>query len=92
MAVAGQLWPHIGAALASLVQDKLPALLDQNRPRWMTAIELHTFTLGNEPPQVNGVKVLPVSCSFETSCLPSVNSGADQSLMIVCYMMELRRV
>ncbi|KAK9865697.1 hypothetical protein WJX84_002675 [Apatococcus fuscideae] len=84
--VIGQLWPHVSSALVSLVQDKLPPLLDENRPRWMTAIELHTFTLGNEPPQVNGVKVYHSDAVTDEVVIEvDVAWGGTQQFQLVVY-------
>ena len=70
----------------SLVQDKLPPLLDENKPRWMTAIELHTFNLGDEPPQVNGVKVIKFSISSD---LPSRNTFQYYQFQMLMLMPSL---
>ena len=52
-----QLWPHAAAAAAAKVRESLEPALAANKPRWMTEISLHTFTLGDAAPHVGAIKV-----------------------------------
>ncbi|MCJ1425923.1 hypothetical protein MMC29_003824 [Sticta canariensis] len=52
-----QLWPHAATAAASKVRESLEPALAANKPRWMTDIALHTFTLGDAAPYVAAIKV-----------------------------------
>ena len=52
-----QLWPHAAAAAAAKVREELEPALSKAKPRWMTDICLHTFTLGDAPPHVSAIKV-----------------------------------
>lgn len=52
-----QLWPHAATAAAAKVRESLEPALAANKPRWMTDISLHTFTLGDAAPYVAAIKV-----------------------------------
>ncbi|EIE19981.1 hypothetical protein COCSUDRAFT_44371 [Coccomyxa subellipsoidea C-169] len=52
-----QLWPHVSSAAAVTVRDMADPILAQNKPKWISRISLHTFTLGDIPPRVSGCKV-----------------------------------
>ncbi|BDA51337.1 Synaptotagmin-2 [Coccomyxa sp. Obi] len=51
------LWPHASTAAAGMVRDMADPILKQNKPKWMSNVSLHTFTLGDIPPRVSGCKV-----------------------------------
>ena len=52
-----QLWPHASTAAAAKVREELEPMLALNKPRWMTDLSLHTFTLGDAAPHVAAIKV-----------------------------------
>ncbi|KAK9812293.1 hypothetical protein WJX73_010507 [Symbiochloris irregularis] len=60
-----QLWPHAAAAAAAKVREELEPALSRSKPRWMTDICLHTFTLGDAAPHVSAIKVYKQSDVLE---------------------------
>ncbi|CAL5226034.1 g8845 [Coccomyxa viridis] len=51
------MWPHVAAAAGHMIRKLADPLLQQNKPKWMSNVSLHTFTLGDIPPRVFGIKV-----------------------------------
>ena len=66
---SGQLWPHVSTAATGIVREQIDPLMAQNKPKWISDINLHNFNLGEEPPSISGVKVC--SQSFHCSTLQS---------------------
>lgn len=51
-------------AATDIVGEQLNPLLALNKPKWISDIHLHNFNLGDEPPNISGIKVsLPSSAS-----------------------------
>ncbi|KAK9800178.1 hypothetical protein WJX73_004159 [Symbiochloris irregularis] len=53
------MWPYISAGAEKQVWEMIPAMLEQNKPTWMTTLALKQFELGDVPPMIEDVKVFP---------------------------------
>lgn len=68
--VMGQLWPRVNKALSTMGRQQLDPLMKESKPSWITSVMLDRFDLGDNAPQVSGVKVYQ-----------SGASGADEIIM-----------
>ncbi|DBA72057.1 TPA: hypothetical protein ACH3X2_010790 [Trebouxia sp. C0005] len=68
--VMGQLWPRVNKALSTMGRQQLDPLMKESKPSWITSVILDRFDMGDNAPQVSGVKVYQ-----------SAASGADEVIM-----------
>ena len=80
-----QLWPHAATAAAAKVREELEPALAANKPRWMTDISLHTFTLGDAAPHVAAIKV--ITRLYAANCCCIVLFDVALSIKVVFYAM-----
>lgn len=54
-------------AATGIVREQLDPQLAMNKPKWISDIYLHNFSLGDEPPAISGVKVKPIPALVATT-------------------------
>ena len=68
-AALAQLRPYVCLAAAEAAKELINPLLEEQRPPWMTKIEVTRLELGPRPPTIEGVKVFPPTPSQQSDAV-----------------------
>lgn len=84
--VMGQLWPRVNKALSSMGRQQLDPLMKDSKPSWITSVQLDRFDMGDNAPQVSGVKVYQAEAAGADEVILELDFGwtsdAEMSLIV----------
>lgn len=88
-AALAQLWPYLCLAAAEAARELINPLLEEQRPPWMTKIEITRLQLGPRPPTIEGVKVFPPSSSSSSPTPQTHGGGPSQQSDAVVFEVDV---
>lgn len=87
--LAGQLWPRVNHAVSTMGRQQLDPLMKESKPSWISSVQLDRFDMGDNAPQVSGVKVYQAAASGADEVLIELDVGwtSDAEMSMIVHPM-----